>query len=125
MKGANTTGRNYEEAIAKSLESAGYPFKEQVEYGKRPAGGRFMHDFKVEGKGGTVFLSVKYQTVGGTGDEKPVYENWCYEKAGILSYWIVLGGDGWRKNFKDTYFSSFPRIISWSKLIEKIEKGEL
>jgi hypothetical protein len=125
VKGANATGKNYEEAIAMSLESAGYKFRKQVEYGKRPAGGRFRHDFQVEGTGGTVFLSVKYQTVGGTGDEKPVYENWCYEKAGIPAYWIVLGGDGWRKGFKDVYFREFPRIISWSKLIEKIEKKEL
>jgi hypothetical protein len=94
------TGGVLERMILPALEDSGYTFKTQVHLGSRPGGGRHFVDAVVEKDGRTFLLSVKWQQVGGTAEQKVPFEVIClsealecgdYDKA-----YLVLGGEGWK-----------------------------
>jgi len=93
--------------ILPALRKGGYTYETQVKVGVRPGGRNHKVDAVAE-KGQTRFLiSLKWQQVGGTTEQKVPFEVMClsdtlaggqYAKA-----YLVLGGDGWK--LRDFYIS--------------------
>src|SRR5947208_8130446 len=98
---ARKTGEHFQNQIEEALNLYGYSFQKQISDGRRPHGGRFVHDFILTGKFSTIAIEVKAQKVSGTGDEKVPYAVLCYEEAtnkAYDDYRIVIAGNGWNKN---------------------------
>jgi hypothetical protein len=101
MSPGNTqTGGVLERMVLPALDLGGYTYQIQVKVGARLGCGRHFVDAVVS-KGGRQFLvSVKWQQVAGTAEQKVPFEAIClldavergpYEKA-----YLVLGGEGWK-----------------------------
>ncbi|MDP3025844.1 MAG: hypothetical protein Q8O10_09985 [candidate division Zixibacteria bacterium] len=94
--------------VLPALRRGGYQFEPQVVIGRRPGGG--THKIDVVATKGTrsLLISLKWQQVHGTAEQKVPFEIIClmraideseeYEKA-----YLVLGGDGW--TLRDFYLS--------------------
>jgi len=96
--------------VIPALRRGGYHFNKHVVVGERPGGGRHVVDVVAgDGVGRTVLISLKWQQVSGTAEQKVPYEVMClahalathegkYQKA-----YLVLGGGGWK--LRDFYTS--------------------
>lgn len=93
------TGGVLEAMVLPALTRGGYTYETQVNLGQRLGRGRHFVDAVVEKEGRRCLLSVKWQQVSGTAEQKVPFEIIClvealeagnYEKA-----YVVLGGDGW------------------------------
>jgi hypothetical protein len=120
------SGSTLERAIEAALVNNGYGIEKQKDVGTRPSGGRHKVDIAVTRPSGTKFLmSLKWQQVGGTTEEKIPYEiikllhglrenGGAYDKA-----YILLGGDGWSSGMVNFYLSEqFRSYIRGSERIE-------
>ncbi|MEZ4503566.1 MAG: PD-(D/E)XK nuclease superfamily protein [Dehalococcoidia bacterium] len=97
-----STGAVLEAMVLPALEHGGYAVERQVHVGGRLGGGKQLVDI-VARSGPDVFLvSMKWQQVSGTAEQKVPFEAMCladvvrrsateYRKA-----YIVLGGPGWK-----------------------------
>ena len=101
------TGGVLESMILPALKMGGYEYRTQVWIGTRPGGRRHSVDVIAE-KGGRAFLvSLKWQQVGGTAEQKVPFEIICLMdaiRAGNGAYvkaYVVLGGAGW--SLRDFY----------------------
>lgn len=105
MSSRNTrTGGVLERMVLPALDHGGYSYRVQVKLGERLGCGSHLVDAVVEKEGRRFLLSVKWQQVSGTAEQKVPFgvicliealENARYEKA-----YIVLGGEGWKlRNF--------------------------
>jgi len=97
--GSTRTGGVLEAMILPALEQGGYTYEEQVLLGKRLGIGRHMVDAVAEKDGRKILISLKWQQVSGTAEQKVPFELICllealeagqHEKA-----YLVLGGEGW------------------------------
>ncbi len=104
MNPRNTsTGKVLEDLILPALEHGGYKYKKRVAIGERLGGGKHLVDVLVEDSAGKKYLvSLKWQQVPGTAEQKVPFEVICLAEA-ILSSggefhkaYLVLGGPGWR-----------------------------
>lgn len=91
------TGKAFEHYVEHVLSEAGHNVDEQVNIGLRPTGGAHNTDLIVDDE---TIVSLKYQDVSGTAEEKIPYEQMCLEHA-CLTYGysraiIVLAGPGWK-----------------------------
>ena len=90
------TGKDYEHFCEHLLTQAGYYVLEQEIVGLRPTGGNHVTDLVVNG----TIVSLKFQDVAGTAEEKIPYEQMCLEHAchvyGYDGAIIVLAGPGWK-----------------------------
>ena len=94
-----TTGSVLEQMVLPALQRGGYACETQVGIGNRPGGRRHIVDAVAE-KGGRIWLiSMKWQQVSGTAEQKVPFEvislaepvlSGRYEGA-----YLVLGGPGW------------------------------
>jgi hypothetical protein len=93
------TGGVLEEMVLPALKRGGYAYQTQVKIGKRPGGGTHKVDALAEKSGDRILVSVKWQQVGGTAEQKVPFEVIClaeeirqhkFQKA-----YLALGGDGW------------------------------
>ncbi len=97
------TGAVLESMVLPSLAQGGYTYRTQVNIGTRIGGGRHIVDVVAsDDQGRNWLVSLKWQQVGGTAEQKVPFEaislaeairesGGTYEKA-----YIVLGGPGWR-----------------------------
>ncbi len=102
--GSTRTGGVLERMIVPALDQGGYTYQTQVLLGKRLGIGRHMVDAVAEKDGRKILISLKWQQVSGTAEQKVPFEVICllealevgqYEKA-----YLVLGGEGWTlRNF--------------------------
>ena len=94
------TGGVLERMVLPALERGGYSFGTQVNLGQRLGGGRHFVDAVVEKDGQSFLLSVKWQQVSGTAEQKVPFEVICLSEAleaGPYSKaYLVLGGEGWK-----------------------------
>ena len=97
------TGKAFENLCYDLLDRAGYNVEEQVNLGLRPTGGAHNVDLEViedEVLGTRGLISLKYQDVAGTAEEKIPYEQMCLQHAcetyGYAYAIIVLAGPGWK-----------------------------
>jgi len=86
--------------VLPALEQGGYSYKTQVNLGQRLGGGRHLVDAVVEKDGRSLLLSVKWQQVSGTAEQKVPFEVICLTEAmeagSYAKAYVVLGGEGWK-----------------------------
>ncbi len=94
------TGAVLERMILPALEKGGYGYKTQVRIGTRLGGGEHLVDIVAEKDGEFFLISVKWQQVSGTAEQKVPFEVICLEEAlrtgGYRHAYVVLGGNGWK-----------------------------
>ena len=135
-----TTGAVLEDMVLPSLRRGGYSYKTQVYIGTRVGGGRHRVDVVASDERGRNWLvSLKWQQVSGTAEQKVPFEaislaeairesGDTYEKA-----YLVLGGPGWR--LRDFYvgggldqhlrYGNLVDIMSLEPFIAKANSGQL
>ena len=107
MSPRNTrTGSVLEAMILPALRQGGYTYTytTQQVIGKRFDGGRHIVDAIAEKDGQKHLISLKWQQVGGTAEQKVPFEVICLAEAVMTSQfgkaYLVLGGEGWSlRNF--------------------------
>lgn len=102
-----TTGRVLEEMVLPALRRSGYAFTEQTLVGCRPNGRRHKVDVIATRDGISVLVSMKWQEISGTAEQKVPFEVLCLADAvremGLTTAYLVLGGPGW--TLRDWYVS--------------------
>lgn len=88
--------------VLSALAKGGYTYREQVVIGQRPGGGKHKVDLLVTSPDGhQIPVSMKWQQVSGTAEQKVPFEIICLADAVHKSNGkykkacIVLGGEGW------------------------------
>lgn len=93
------TGGVLEAMILPALRRGGYEYEEQKKIGHRIGGGTHKVDAVAEKGGAQILVSLKWQQVGGTAEQKVPFEVICLSEAvrtGTYSKaYLVLGGEGW------------------------------
>lgn len=101
------TGGVLEAMIFPALQHGGYNFRAQVKIGKRLGGRAHKVDALAEKGGQQILISLKWQQVGGTAEQKVPFEVICLAEAvrqgGFDKAYLVLGGEGW--TLRDFYVS--------------------
>ena len=97
-----STGYVLEQMVLPALGMGGYSYQKQVRIGERPGGRRHVVDVLATDRQGRKYLiSLKWQQVSGTAEQKVPFEAICLAEAirtGEGEYhkaYLVLGGDGW------------------------------
>ncbi len=134
------TGLILEQMILPALRGGGYLSSRQVHIGSRLGGGKHLIDFIAENRSGRCYLiSVKWQQVTGTAEQKVPFEAMClaesiresngkYEKA-----YLVLGGAGWKlREFftggglnRHMRFGDTVQIVSLESFVALANRGQL
>jgi hypothetical protein len=86
--------------ILPALEMGGYSYQTQVRIGLRIGGGSHVVDLVAKKNSVTFLISVKWQQVSGTAEQKVPFEVICLEVALSTGKYdkayVVLGGNGWK-----------------------------
>jgi hypothetical protein len=94
------TGGVLEAMVLPALGQGGYSYKTQVNIGKRLGLGCHIVDVVAEKGGHEILVSMKWQQVSGTAEEKVPYEVICLlhalESGNYAKAYVVLGGEGWK-----------------------------
>lgn len=102
-----TTGQVLEKMIVPALMRGGYEVEQQVVIESRPGGGTHRVDAVASKDGRKILVSLKWQQVSGTAEQKVPFEVISLAKAvgagGYDKAYLVLGGEGW--TLRD-YFTS-------------------
>lgn len=100
MPGNTRTGGVLEQMILPALERGGYRHRAQVTLGDRLGSGRHVVDAVAEKDDRQVLVSVKWQQVPGTAEQKVPFEVICLldavERGAYAKAYLVLGGEGWK-----------------------------
>ena len=96
------TGIVLEQMVLPALTMGGYSYRKQAHVGERPGGRRHVIDvLATDPQGHKYLISLKWQQVSGTTEQKVPFEAICLAEAvrtGKEKYhkaYLVLGGDGW------------------------------
>jgi hypothetical protein len=86
--------------VLPALARGGYGCERQVAVGTRPSGRSHLVDVVAEKAGEAILVSLKWQQVGGTAEQKVPFEIICLAEAIRLfpqykRAYVVLGGSGW------------------------------
>lgn len=103
MNPRNTkTGLVLEQMIIPALQHGGYQYQKQVNIGQRLGGKRHIVDVLAkDAQGNQLLISLKWQQVDGTAEQKVPFEVMCLAEAVRSSQgkyrkaYLVLGGSGW------------------------------
>lgn len=94
------TGGVLEQMILPALSRGGYTYRTQVNIGRRLGGGRHVVDAFALKDNRTFLVSLKWQQVSGTAEQKVPFEVICLAEAvrsgKYAKAYLVLGGDGWK-----------------------------
>jgi hypothetical protein len=92
-----------EQMVLPALKRGNYEYRPQVDIGSRVGGGRHLIDVLANHPGGKgILISLKWQQVSGTAEQKVPFEAICLADAIITgealfqSAYLVLGGPGWK-----------------------------
>jgi len=100
MTGNTRTGGVLEAMILPALKQGGYSHQSQVVAGDRLGCGKHVVDATAEKDGRGVLVSVKWQQVSGTAEQKVPFEAICLldalESGVYKKAYLVLGGEGWK-----------------------------
>ena len=107
------TGIDFEKHISNLLRQQGCSVTEQVSIGYKFSNHKHKIDSLVNGK---ILVSVKFQDVAGTAEEKVGYEMWTLNEkilTGVFEKaFIIFGGQGW------TIYENLEKMV---KLFPKIK----
>ena len=126
-----------ERMVLPALEQGGYSYRVQAKLGQRFGIGSHVVDAVAEKNGRQILISVKWQQVSGTAEQKVPFEIIClleavnngpYEKA-----YLVLGGEGWTfRNFytsgglvKYLSYADSVEILTLESFVAKANSGKL
>ena len=123
--------------ILPALAQGGYSYETQVVVGQRLGGGRHRVDVLAEKNGQRFLISLKWQQVGGTAEQKVPFEVICLIDAvqggDFAKAYVVLGGDGW--TLRDFYTSGGlnqyiqradeVEVVTLERFVAKANGGEL
>jgi hypothetical protein len=118
--GSTRTGGVLERMILPALDQGGYTYETQVLLGRRLGLSKHVVDAVARKDGRSVLISLKWQQVSGTAEQKVPFEIICllealqtgqYEKA-----YLVLGGEGWTLRTFYTAGGLKPFLISPDKV---------
>lgn len=135
-----STGAVLEQMVIPSLIHGGYRYETQVNIGSRLGGGRHVVDVLAEDSAGNkIIISLKWQQVSGTAEQKVPFEAMClaetvsasdndYDKA-----YLVLGGGGWKlREFytgggldRHLRYSNLVEIVNLEDFIAKANQGNV
>jgi hypothetical protein len=97
--GSTRTGGVLERMILPALDQGGYSYDTQVKLGKRLGIGKHVVDAIARKDDRQLLISLKWQQVSGTAEQKVPFEIICLLEAleaGIHhKAYLVLGGEGW------------------------------
>lgn len=86
--------------IIPALQGGGYGYRTQVKIGERLGCGSHFVDAIAEKDGTSFLISVKWQQVSGTAEQKVPFEIICLVEAlqtgSFAKAYVVLGGEGWK-----------------------------
>ena len=106
------SGKKFEKLVAQILRKNGCLVTEQVNIGFKFKNKKHQVDSLVNGK---ILVSVKFQDVAGTAEEKVGYEMWTLNEkilTGVFEKaFVILGGPGW---------TIFENLEKMSKLFPKV-----
>ncbi|MCC6162453.1 MAG: hypothetical protein IT182_03790 [Acidobacteria bacterium] len=123
--------------IQPALTRGGYAYRTQVDVGVRPGGRRHRVDAAANKDGIEIIISMKWQQVGGTAEQKVPFEVMCLadcvRNLRAARAYLVLGGDGW--TLRD-YFTSgalaehlihagLVRVVTLEAFVRLANRGEL
>ena len=101
------TGEVLERMVLPALENGGYQHRTGVNIGRRLGLGRHKLDVLAQKDGQTLLVSLKWQQVSGTAEQKIPFEvislSYAMQGGDYAKAYLVLGGDGWR--LRDFYTS--------------------
>jgi DNA adenine methylase len=133
------TGGVLESMVQHALDLGGYKSTTQVVIGNRPSGRKHKVDRVAEKDGRRLLISLKWQQVGGTAEEKVAFEVICLMDAVSNSEgkfdkaYVVLGGEGW--SLRDFYVggglerflksSELVKIVTLEQFVAPANKGKL
>ena len=131
------TGEVLERMVIPALESGGYDHRTSVNIGQRLGLGRHIVDVVAERDGEQYLVSLKWQQVSGTAEQKIPFEvislSEAMQSAEYTGAYLVLGGDGWR--LRDFYTGgglnehlTHPELVSivtLERFIALANQGEL
>jgi len=99
------TGGVLERMVVPALEHGGYTYQVQVDIGQRLGIGHHFVDVIAEKDGRKFLISMKWQQVSGTAEQKVPFEIICLlealEAGHYAKGYLVLGGEGW--SLRDFY----------------------
>lgn len=97
--GSTRTGGVLEAMILPALKQGGYTYETQVKLGKRLGLGNHVVDAVAHKDGRDILISLKWQQVSGTAEQKVPFEMICLlealEAGNHEKAYLVLGGEGW------------------------------
>jgi hypothetical protein len=107
--------------ILPALTQGGYSYETQVDIGRRLNGGRHKVDVLAQRDGRRYLISLKWQQVGGTAEQKVPFEVISLIDAvrdvGFARAYIVLGGEGW--TLRGFYTSGgLKRFLAYAEEVE-------
>jgi hypothetical protein len=126
-----------ERMVILALEGGGYSVQKRVQIGERLGGGKHIVDVLAEKDGHRLIVSLKWQQVSGTAEQKVPFEVICLEDAlksgGYDGAYVVLAGEGWKlRNFYtsgglDGYLrlSGKIHVITLESFVAKANRGNL
>jgi hypothetical protein len=132
-----TTGGVLEAMILPALRRGGYSAQSQQTVGERLGGGRHVVDAIAEKGGQRYLVSVKWQQVSGTAEQKVPFEVICLAEAVLTGEfakaYLVLGGEGWKlRTFytsgglqKHLVHADKVEILRLESFVAKANRGEL
>jgi hypothetical protein len=131
------TGAVLEQMILPSLARGGYTHRVRVKVGQRLGCGSHFVDVVAEKDGKKYLISLKWQQVAGTAEQKIPFEVICLSEAlesgEYIKAYVVLGGEGWtlRKFYTSggltKYLSGAEKadIVTLESFVAKANRGEL
>lgn len=133
------TGNVLENMVLHALAYGGYSHSPQQDIGKRPGGRRHKVDVLAEKEGKSILISLKWQQVSGTAEQKVPFEVICLAEAvrgsagKFHKAYLVLGGSGW--TLRDFYvggglhnhlrYGEFVEITTLEEFVAKANRGSL
>jgi hypothetical protein len=131
------TGGVLERMVLPALDEGGYAWRAQVKLGQRLGCGAHFVDAIAEKNGLKYLVSVKWQQVSGTAEQKVPFEVIClaevlasgeYAKA-----YVVLGGEGWKlRQFYTTgglkkylNFADAVEVVTLEGFVARANQGKL
>jgi len=131
------TGTVLENMVLPALAQAGYAVTAQVVIGRRLGAGRHKVDAVAEKDGQKFIISLKWQQVSGTAEQKVPFEVICLTEAlatgSYAGAYLVLGGEGWslRTLYTEGHLRkwlNYPdalHILSFEAFVALVNRGRL
>jgi hypothetical protein len=131
------TGGVLETMVLPALKMGGYSVQIQAPMGCRPGGRKHKVDVLAEKDARKLLISLKWQQVGGTAEQKVPFEVICLMDAvkehKLAKSYLVLGGAGW--TLRDFYvggglksylkYAELVDILTLEQFVAAANKGKL